>query len=79
MNTLANISDIIPAFAALLIGLIGLIILVMAVLMPVYVYLIYRQGIKNQMHHKVYERGLRVVIAHIDLINHERNTPPPTD
>ena len=48
MNTIAQTGDVIAPIAVLILGLLAIFILIMAVLMPIYVYMIYRQGVKNQ-------------------------------
>ena len=74
MNITANATEVIGPIAILILGLIGIIITIMAILMPVYVYLIYRQGIATQKALGCYTDGFNKVLA--TLYHIQQNTTP---
>ena len=74
MNILANATDVIGPIAILILVLIGIIILILTILMPVYVYMIYRQGRATQKALEGYTDGFNKVLSALYQI--QINTQP---
>jgi len=66
--------SILPALASIFFILLGLFILVMTILMPVYVWLIYRQGVAAKRALDGYSDGFNKVLA--ALYHIQQNTTP---
>ena len=77
MNITAQLIDAVGPIAMLILGLLGIAILVLTVLMPVYVYLIYRQGVKTQERLQGYTDGFNKVLS--ALYHIQQNTTPRID